>query len=85
VMIRGTCDIAHSEGSRLLDLMEYLTRFSEHKAELVKIIGQNPVPRRGCGFPAAADIARDESGLTLALTLALSRFEAEREVIGPLP
>ena len=36
VMIRGTCDRA-----RLLDLVENFTLFSEHKAGLVKIIGQN--------------------------------------------
>ena len=36
VMLRGTCD-----RSRLLDLMENFTLFSEHKAGLVKIIGQN--------------------------------------------
>ena len=36
VMIRGTC-----EPARLLDLVENFTLFSEHKAGLVKIIGQN--------------------------------------------
>ena len=36
VMIRGTC-----EKNRLLDLVENFTLFSEHKAGLVKIIGQN--------------------------------------------
>ena len=36
VMIRGTCDPA-----RLLDMVENFTLFSEHKAGLVKIIGQN--------------------------------------------
>jgi type I restriction enzyme, R subunit len=36
VMIRGTCDKV-----RLLDLVENFTLFSEHKAGLVKIIGQN--------------------------------------------
>jgi type I restriction enzyme R subunit len=36
VMIRGTCDRA-----RLLDLVENFTLFSEHKAGLVKVIGQN--------------------------------------------
>ena len=36
VMIRGTCD-----QTRLLDLVENFTLFSEHKAGLVKIIGQN--------------------------------------------
>jgi type I restriction enzyme R subunit len=36
VMIRGTCDRA-----RFLDLLENFTLFSEHKAGLVKIIGQN--------------------------------------------
>ena len=36
VMLRGTCD-----KSRLLDLAENFTLFSEHKAGLVKIIGQN--------------------------------------------
>jgi len=36
VMIRGTCDRMH-----LLDLVENFTLFSEHKAGLVKIIGQN--------------------------------------------
>jgi hypothetical protein len=35
-MIRGTCD-----KTRLLDLVENFTLFSEHKAGLVKIIGQN--------------------------------------------
>ncbi len=36
VMLRGTCDKA-----RLLDLVENFTLFSEHKAGLVKIMGQN--------------------------------------------
>ncbi|MEI6025302.1 MAG: type I restriction endonuclease subunit R [Betaproteobacteria bacterium] len=36
VMLRGTCDRA-----RLLDLHENFTLFSEHKAGLVKVIGQN--------------------------------------------
>jgi type I restriction enzyme R subunit len=36
VMLRGTCDPA-----RLLDLVENFTLFSEHKAGLVKVIGQN--------------------------------------------
>jgi type I restriction enzyme R subunit len=36
VMLRGTCDRA-----RLLDLVENFTLFSEHKAGLVKVIGQN--------------------------------------------
>jgi type I restriction enzyme R subunit len=36
VMLRGTCDKA-----RLLDLVENFTLFSEHKAGLVKILGQN--------------------------------------------
>jgi type I restriction enzyme R subunit len=36
VMIRGTCD-----KSRLLDVVENFTLFSEHKAGLVKILGQN--------------------------------------------
>jgi type I restriction enzyme R subunit len=36
VMIRGTCDRV-----RLLDLVENFTLFSEHKAGIVKIIGQN--------------------------------------------
>ena len=36
MMIRGTCD-----KTRLLDLVENFTLFSEHKAGLVKIIGQN--------------------------------------------
>jgi type I restriction enzyme, R subunit len=36
VMLRGTCDRA-----RLLDLAENFTLFSEHKAGLVKVIGQN--------------------------------------------
>ncbi len=36
VMLRGTCD-----RMRLLDLVENFTLFSEHKAGLVKIIGQN--------------------------------------------
>ncbi len=36
VMIRGVCDPA-----RLLDLVENFTLFSEHKAGLVKIVGQN--------------------------------------------
>jgi len=33
--------IAHLEGSRLLDPVENFTVFSEHKAGLVRIIGQN--------------------------------------------
>lgn len=36
VMLRGTCDRI-----RLLDLVENFTLFSEHKAGLVKILGQN--------------------------------------------
>ena len=36
VMLRGTCD-----RTRLLDLAENFTLFSEHKAGLIKIIGQN--------------------------------------------
>jgi type I restriction enzyme R subunit len=36
VMLRGTCDHI-----RLLDLVENFTLFSEHKAGLVKILGQN--------------------------------------------
>ena len=36
VMLRGTCDPA-----RLLDMVENFTLFSEHKAGLAKIIGQN--------------------------------------------
>lgn len=36
VMLRGTCDPA-----RLLDLVENFTLFSEHKAGLVKVLGQN--------------------------------------------
>ena len=36
VMLRGTCDRA-----RLLDLVENFTLFSEHKAGLVKMLGQN--------------------------------------------
>lgn len=36
VMLRGTC-----EPSRLLDLLESFTLFSEHKAGLVKVLGQN--------------------------------------------
>ena len=36
VMLRGTCDC-----TRLLDLVENFTLFSEHKAGLVKIISQN--------------------------------------------
>jgi len=36
VMLRGTCD-----RTRLLDLVENFTLFSEHKAGLVKILGQN--------------------------------------------
>ncbi|HNL42602.1 MAG TPA: type I restriction endonuclease subunit R, partial [Ottowia sp.] len=36
VMLRGTCD-----KTRLLDLVENFTLFSEHKAGLVKVMGQN--------------------------------------------
>ena len=36
VMLRGTCD-----RTRLLDLVENFTLFSEHKSGLVKILGQN--------------------------------------------
>ena len=35
-MLRGTCD-----KSRLLDLVENFTVFSEHKTGLAKILGQN--------------------------------------------
>jgi len=35
-MLRGTCD-----RSRLLDLVENFTLFSEHKSGLAKILGQN--------------------------------------------
>ncbi len=40
-MIRGTGDITGQEGPRLLDPVKNFTLFSEHKAGLVKIIGQN--------------------------------------------
>ncbi len=33
--------VPHPEGSRLLDLVENFTLFSEHKPGWVKIIGQN--------------------------------------------
>ena len=54
VMIRGTCD-----RTRLLDLVENFTLFSEHKAGLVKILARTtnssasttPSPR--CSLPAA--------------------------------
>jgi type I restriction enzyme R subunit len=36
VMLRGTCEL-----SRLLDLLENFTLFSEHKAGIVKVLGQN--------------------------------------------
>jgi len=36
VMLRGTCD-----HTRLLDIVENFTLFSEHKAGLIKILGQN--------------------------------------------
>jgi type I restriction enzyme R subunit len=36
VMLRGTCD-----KTRLLDLVENFTLFSEHKSGLIKIVGQN--------------------------------------------
>ncbi len=36
IMLRGTC-----EPSRLLDLLENFSLFSEHKAGLVKVLGQN--------------------------------------------
>jgi type I restriction enzyme R subunit len=36
VMLRGTCD-----RTRLLDMVENFTLFSEHKAGLVKVLGQN--------------------------------------------
>ena len=36
VMLRGTCD-----RTRLLDLVENFTLFSEHKAGLIKVVGQN--------------------------------------------
>jgi type I restriction enzyme R subunit len=36
VMLRGTCD-----RTRLLDLVENFTLFSEHKAGLIKVLGQN--------------------------------------------
>jgi type I restriction enzyme R subunit len=56
VVIRGTCDKA-----RLLDLMENFTLFSEHKAGLVKIIGQNH-QFLGVNNAIAATLAARESG-----------------------
>ena len=56
VMIRGTC-----ERNRLLDLVENFTLFSEHKAGLVKIIGQNH-QFLGVNNAIASMLAARESG-----------------------
>jgi type I restriction enzyme R subunit len=56
VMIRGTCD-----RTRLLDLVENFTLFSEHKAGLVKIIGQNH-QYLGVNNAIASMLAARESG-----------------------
>jgi type I restriction enzyme R subunit len=65
VMIRGTCDQA-----RLLDLAENFTLFSEHKAGLAKIIGQN---HQVLGVNAAiASLLRIRPGLANPATLALN-------------
>jgi type I restriction enzyme R subunit len=63
VMIRGTCDQA-----RLLDRAENFTLFSEHKAGLAKIIGQN---HQVLGVNAAiASLLRIRPGLANPATLA---------------
>jgi type I restriction enzyme, R subunit len=56
VVIRGTCDKV-----RLLDMVENFTLFSEHKAGLVKIIGQNH-QFLGVNNAIAATLAARESG-----------------------
>jgi type I restriction enzyme, R subunit len=56
VVIRGTCDKV-----RLLDLVENFTLFSEHKAGLVKIIGQNH-QYLGVNNAIAATLAARDSG-----------------------
>ena len=56
VMIRGTCDKV-----RLLDMVENFTLFSEHKAGLVKIIGQNH-QFLGVNNAIAATLAAREAG-----------------------
>jgi type I restriction enzyme R subunit len=56
VMIRGTC-----EPARLLDIVENFTLFSEHKAGVVKIIGQNHQVL-GVNSAIAAMLAAREAG-----------------------
>ena len=56
VMIRGTCD-----KTRLFDLVENFTLFSEHKAGLVKILGQNH-QYLGVNNAIASMLAARESG-----------------------
>ena len=62
VMLRGTCD-----RTRLLDLVENFTLFSEHKAGLAKILGQN---HQVLGVNAAIEsLHRVRSGLAKPATL----------------
>ncbi|MBX3734876.1 MAG: DUF3387 domain-containing protein, partial [Verrucomicrobiae bacterium] len=71
VMVRGTCDRA-----RLLDLVENFTLFSEHKAGLAKIIGQN---HQVLGVNAAiASLHRIRSDLANPATLTPGPSPTER-------
>jgi len=71
VMLRGTCDRA-----RLLDLVENFTLFSEHKAGLAKIIGQN---HQVLGVNAAiASLHRIRPALANPATLTPSPSPTER-------
>ena len=71
VMLRGTCD-----RTRLLDLVENFTLFSEHKAGLAKIIGQN---HQVLGVNAAiASLHRIRPDVTKPATLTPSPSPTER-------
>jgi type I restriction enzyme R subunit len=71
VMLRGTCD-----RTRLLDLVENFTLFSEHKAGLAKILGQN---HQVLGVNAAIEsLHRVRSALAKPATLTPGPSPTER-------
>jgi hypothetical protein len=73
-MLRGTCD-----RSRLLDLVENFTLFSEHKAGLVRIIAQNH-QYLGVNNTIASMLAARELGIRLSLaTLEMPNVECRTE------
>ena len=74
MMLRGTCD-----RTRLLDLVENFTLFSEHKAGLVKTIGQNHL-FLGVNNAIASMLAARELGIRLWMaTLEMPNVECRTE------